>query len=223
MPPPRLIRRERGATGAWRQSSGSQGSRFWSLGLSRSAVQAGAFFGAGAALLVGVPPGAGRLAARAEITRQSPGRGSLADVAPRYAQRSLQTVAERHVGRADRLGGLHHRVGRCLPPRGRRALRGSQDRALADTCCWRESELPLVHDPNTPAGRDALLLQAPDARARPLHTFPRAEGRRRELPQSVSPREPHDHRRRAQRSSTRTASRSPRPLRRQRLSARTRG
>ena len=60
-----------------------------------------------------------------------------------------------------------------------------------------ESLLPVVHDPNTPEGREALNLAAGDARPRlqgDLHTLPRAARRRRQLSKSLPAAQSENHR-----------------------------
>ena len=57
-----------------------------------------------------------------------------------------------------------------------------------------ETLLPIVHDLNDPAGRDAMNLPAAGSAAeRPLRSISRAPGRRHELPESLSAEEPAHH------------------------------
>ncbi len=146
----------------WRMAAafGVTGLVLLALGFARSAVQAGAFFGAGAALLVGcllTLAGWLRLRSHAPIT----GRGALA--VSRLGMRSAAFRPSRSVMSVALIASAvfiivsvdaFRREGGDLTPDPKSGTGGYV--LLA------ESELPLVHDPNTPSGREDLLLQAPE-------------------------------------------------------------
>ncbi len=105
------------------------------LGFARPAAQAGAFFGAGAALLVGALLWLSAWL-RARDTRAITGRGAWAVARLGFRSAASRPGAERPLSGAHRLGGFHHRLGRRLPARGRRADRRSKvgNRRLRPLC-----------------------------------------------------------------------------------------
>ncbi len=135
------------------------------VGFVSSAAQAGAFFGAGAALLV----------------------GCLLIMAARLRDRRTAAIAGRGTWAVSRLGirSAALRPSRTLLSmaliasaafiivsveafrRDARELTKDPKSGTGGYALLAESELPLVHDPNSPSGREALVVQAPElSRAR---------------------------------------------------------
>jgi putative ABC transport system permease protein len=131
-----------------------------SLGFAMPSAQAGAFFGAGAALLVGALLWlAGWL--RARDTRLITGRGAWA--VARLGFRSAAFRPARSVLSAALIASAafiivsvdaFRREGGELTPDPKSGTGGY--------VLFAESELPLLHNPNEPSGRDALVIQAPE-------------------------------------------------------------
>ena len=126
-------------------------------------AQAGAFFGAGAALLIGALLW---LAAwlRARDTRPIAGRGAWA--VARLGFRSAAFRPARSVLSAALIASAafiivsvdaFRREGGELTPDPKSGTGGY--------VLFAESELPLLHNPNEPSGREALVVQAPELRA----------------------------------------------------------
>ena len=98
----------------------SPDSRCSALGFAQPSAQAGAFFGAARRCS---SARCSWLSAwlRARDTRAHHRPRHLGGGAPRIPQRRVPARAQRAVGRAHRVGRLHHRFGRRVPARGRRA------------------------------------------------------------------------------------------------------
>ena len=130
------------------------------LGFARPSAQAGAFFGAGAALLVGALLWlAGWL--RARDTRPIAGRGAWA--VARLGFRSAAFRPSRSVLSAALIASAAFIIVSVD------AFRREGGELTADPksgtggyVLFAESELPLLHNPNEPGGREALLIQAPE-------------------------------------------------------------
>ena len=130
------------------------------LGFARPSAQAGAFFGAGAALLVGALLWlAGWL--RARDTRPIAGRGAWA--VARLGFRSAAFRPARSVLSAALIASAAFIIVSVD------AFRREGGELTADPksgtggyVLFAESELPLLHNPNEPSGREALLIQAPE-------------------------------------------------------------
>ena len=90
---------------------------------SEPAAQAGAFFGAGAALLTAFLFLLSSWLRSRDATADRRARG-LGDVPARVPRRGISAGAERAVGGPGGIGGVHHRVGRRVPPRRGRARPG---------------------------------------------------------------------------------------------------
>ena len=165
--------------GARRRLSSSPDSGCWVLGFAKPSAQAGAFFGAGAALLVGALLWlAGWLRARDARLHCRPRR--LGRGAPRVSA-ALPSA----------------RRAACCLPRSSHRRRSSSSRSTPSGAeggeltsdpksgtggyvLFAESELPLLHNPNEPSGREALTDSGAGARAGPFHALPRPRrGRRR--------------------------------------------
>lgn len=129
------------------------------VGFIRSAVQAGAFFGAGAALLIGA-----LLALQGWLRRRHhtpiAGRGSLA--MSRLGMRSAAFRPSRSVLSVALIASaVFILVSVDAFRRGGGELSLDRKSGTGGYVLLAESELPLVHDPNTPGGREALLLEEP--------------------------------------------------------------
>jgi putative ABC transport system permease protein len=130
------------------------------VGFARPPAQAGAFFGAGAALLVGALLWlAGWL--RARDTRPIAGRGPWA--VARLGFRSAAFRPARSVMSAALIASAAFIIVSVD------AFRREGGELTADPksgtggyVLFAESELPLLHNPNEPSGREALLIQAPE-------------------------------------------------------------
>ena len=83
-------------------------------------------------------------------------------VAARLPERGVASVAQRPVGRADRVGRVHHRVGGRVPSRSRRIGTDPHSGTGGFTLIG-QSEVPLLHNPNDAAGREALGVVNPAA------------------------------------------------------------
>ena len=132
------------------------------LGFVSPALQAGAFFGAGAALLIAI----------------------LVFLWAWLRARDVRLIAGRGTWAVSRLGfrGAAFRPGRSVLSaalvasaafiivsvdafrRGETALTDDPASGTGGFALIAESEVPIVHNPNDPAGRDALLLDAPELR-----------------------------------------------------------
>ena len=110
---------------------------------------------------------------RARDARPITGRGTWAVVAPRLPQRVVPPGAQRAVGGAHRVGDLHHRLGRRVPPRRRRAHAAIRSRAPAATCCWRSPSCRSCRIPNDRGRPRRAAHPGAGAGARPLHALPR--------------------------------------------------
>ncbi len=117
---PRRARRRR----LWAMLWALTGGALLVLGFLSQKAQAGAFFGAGASLLVSALL---LLAAwlRARNARVLTGSGLLAGRPPGFPQHGASAGADRALGRADRLCSVHHRVRRGFPARRHRLRRRS--------------------------------------------------------------------------------------------------
>ncbi len=133
------------------------------LGFARPAAQAGAFFGAGAALLIGA---LNWLSAwlRARDTRSITGRGAWA--VARLGFRSAASRPARSVLSAALIASAAFIIVSVD------AFRREGGELTADPksgtggyVLFAESELPLLHNPNEPSGREALMMQAPELAA----------------------------------------------------------
>ena len=130
------------------------------LGFARPSAQAGAFFGAGAALLVGALLWlAGWL--RARDRRPIAGRGAWA--VARLGFRSAAFRPSRSVLSAALIASAAFIIVSVD------AFRREGGELTADPksgtggyVLFAESELPLLHNPNEPSGREALLIEAPE-------------------------------------------------------------
>ncbi len=131
-----------------------------SLGFAMPSAQAGAFFGAGAALLVGALLWLASWL-RARDTRLITGRGFWA--VARLGFRSAAFRPARSVLSAALIASAafiivsvdaFRREGGALTPDPKSGTGGY--------VLFAESELPLLHNPNEPGGRDALVIQAPE-------------------------------------------------------------
>ena len=165
----------------------------WRPASSGRAAQAGAFFGAGAALLTAFLFMLSSWLRSRDATRHRRPR-DLGAVPARLPRRGVPAGAQRALGGADRLGGVHHRLGRRVPPRRRRAHPAIRRRAPADTCCWRSPSCRSCTTPTRAAGREALIVQSPAFARAGFTRFRLAAGRRRELPESLSSRQSDDRR-----------------------------
>ena len=73
-----------------------------------------------------------------------------------FPERRVQARAQRVVGGADCVGRIHHRFGRRLS-KGRRGTAGDHASGTGGYALVATSEIPLVHNPNEPSGREALI------------------------------------------------------------------
>ena len=113
------------------------------------------FFGGGVMLLVAGVWFISRWLKRPEQTTH-PGRGLVDHRAPRLSQRDLPSRPNRPLHHADRVGGIHHRRCRLVPPLRRPAA--DRKSGTGGYPLLAESLLPVVHDPNTTEGRESLNL-----------------------------------------------------------------
>ena len=130
------------------------------LGFARPSAQAGAFFGAGAALLVGALLWlAGWL--RARDTRPIAGRGPWA--VARLGFRSAAFRPSRSVLSAALIASAAFIIVSVDAFRREGGeLTSDPKSGTGGYVLYAESELPLLHNPNEPSGREALLIQAPE-------------------------------------------------------------
>ena len=133
------------------------------LGFVRPAAQAGAFFGAGAALLVAALLWLSAWL-RARDTRSITGRGAWA--VARLGFRSAASRPARSVLSAALIASAAFIIVSVD------AFRREGGELTADPksgtggyVLFAESELPLLHNPNEPSGREALMMQAPELAA----------------------------------------------------------
>ena len=154
--------------------------------------EAGAFFGAGACAMA-----AGLFALSGWLRRPSstPGAGpGLAAAARSRRHRRPRASRPQRAGvRADRLRDLRRRRGRRVPARrcrlaGRSRVR--HRRLHPDGGVGGAADVRSGHRRGPLAVRARLARSGADARGGDLRSVPRAPGRRRQLPQSVSPRQP---------------------------------
>ena len=130
------------------------------LGFANPTAQAGAFFGAGAALLVGALLWlAGWL--RARDTRPVTGRGAWA--VARLGFRSAAFRPARSVLSAALIASAAFIIVSVDAFRREGgALTSDPKSGTGGYVLFAESELPLLHNPNEPSGREALTIQAPE-------------------------------------------------------------
>ena len=130
------------------------------LGFANPAAQAGAFFGAGAALLVGALLWlAGWL--RARDTRPITGRGAWA--VARLGFRSAAFRPARSVLSAALIASAAFIIVSVDAFRREGgALTSDPKSGTGGYVLFAESELPFLHNPNEPSGREALTIQAPE-------------------------------------------------------------
>jgi len=130
------------------------------LGFAMPSAQAGAFFGAGAALLVGTLLWlAGWL--RARDTRLITGRGAWA--VARLGFRSAAFRPTRSVLSAALIASAAFIIVSVDAFRREGGeLTSDPKSGTGGYVLFAESELPLLHNPNEPSGREALMLQAPE-------------------------------------------------------------
>ena len=130
------------------------------IGFARPTAQAGAFFGAGAALLVGALLWlAGWL--RARDTRPIAGRGAWA--VARLGFRSAAFRPARTVLSAALIASAAFIIVSVDAFRREGGdLTADPKSGTGGYVLFAESELPLLHNPNEPSGREALLIQAPE-------------------------------------------------------------
>jgi putative ABC transport system permease protein len=130
------------------------------LGFARPSAQAGAFFGAGAALLVGALLWlAGWL--RARDMRPIAGRGAWA--VARLGFRSAAFRPSRSVLSAALIASAAFIIVSVDAFRREGGeLTADPNSGTGGYVLFAESELPLLHNPNEPGGREALLIQAPE-------------------------------------------------------------
>jgi ABC-type antimicrobial peptide transport system permease subunit len=133
------------------------------VGFARPAAQAGAFFGAGAALLIGALLWLSAWL-RARDTRAITGRGAWA--VARLGFRSAASRPARSVLSAALIASAAFIIVSVD------AFRREGGELTADPksgtggyVLFAESELPLLHNPNEPGGREALMIQAPELAA----------------------------------------------------------
>ena len=86
------------------------------------------------------------------------GRGSRLG----FPRRGVSAGAQRALGGAGGIGGVHHRVGRRIPPRRAASSPAIRRSGTGGYVLLAQSEVPIVHDPDTAAGRDALVVQSPE-------------------------------------------------------------
>jgi ABC-type antimicrobial peptide transport system permease subunit len=132
------------------------------LGFVMPAAQAGAFFGAGAALLIAFLTFlSGWL--RARDARMIAGRGAWA--VSRLGFRSAAFRPGRSVLSAALIAAAAFIIVSVDAfRRGGGEFSGDPKTGSGGYAVLARAELPVLHDPNTPAGREALLIQAPELR-----------------------------------------------------------
>ena len=153
-------RGERAATACWRRLCLVAGVALLAVGFARPSAQAGAFFGAGAALLVGALLWLSAWL-RARDTRPITGRGAWA--VARLGFRSAAFRPARSVLSAALIASAAFIIVSVDAFRREGGeLTADQKSGTGGYVLFAESELPLLHNPNEPSGREALMMQAPE-------------------------------------------------------------
>ena len=133
------------------------------VGFARPAAQAGAFFGAGAALLIGALLWLSAWL-RARDTRSITGRGAWA--VARLGFRSAASRPARSVLSAALIASAAFIIVSVDAFRREGGeLTADQKSGTGGYVLFAESELPILHNPNEPSGREALMMQAPELAA----------------------------------------------------------
>ena len=133
------------------------------VGFARPGSQAGAFFGAGAALLIGALLGLSAWL-RARDTRSITGRGAWA--VARLGFRSAASRPARSVLSAALIASAAFIIVSVDAFRREGGeLTADQKSGTGGYVLFAESELPILHNPNEPRGREALMMQAPELAA----------------------------------------------------------
>ena len=133
------------------------------VGFARPAAQAGAFFGAGAALLIGALLWLSAWL-RARDTRSITGRGAWA--VARLGFRSAASRPARSVLSAALIASAAFIIVSVDAFRREGGeLTADQKSGTGGYVLFAESELPILHNPNEPGGREALMMQAPELAA----------------------------------------------------------
>ena len=91
------------------------------------------------------------------------GRGAWALSRLGFRSAACPAIAERAVGRADRVSGIHHRLDRCVPARRQRA-RDDPHSGTGGYALLAQSELPMLHDPEHRGGTRSAADRRPGAR-----------------------------------------------------------